>query len=250
MEFSVAEISFTGAVVAGLLSFLSPCVLPLVPAYLSFMSGVSLEEMRVGATEGGDKLKLRALFHSLAFVLGFSVVFILLGASATALGEMMRNYMPLLSKVGGVLIILFGFHYMGLFRIPMFNLEARYHLDDKPPGLWGAFAIGLSFALGWTPCVGPILAAILGMAGGQESVQQGIALLAFYSMGLGVPFLIAGLAINVFFGFFTRIRRHLRKIEMVSGVLLVLVGILFLTNDFFIISTYLIQWFPGLMSLG
>lgn len=241
------NITVAAAVLAGLLSFVSPCVLPLVPAYISFMTGVSVTGMR---TAEGGALRGQVFLHSLSFVLGFSTVFIALGASATFLGRLLLQYMQVLSQVGGVLIVLFGLHYMGLFRIALLNQEARFNLQQKPPGLLGAYLIGLAFAFGWTPCVGPILAGILAIAGAQESVQQGIILLTFYSAGLGVPFVLAGLAINRFFQFFTRIRSHLHRVEQVSGGLLVAVGLLILFGNFNQISIWLLQWFPWLATVG
>lgn len=241
------EVTYTAAFFAGLLSFLSPCVLPLAPAYVSFMSGISVEQMRAVENSG---LGWRAGWHSLFFVLGFSLVFISLGASATYLGHFLLSYMSLLSKIGGGVIILFGLHYMGLFRVSFLNLEARFHLEKKPAGPLGAFLIGLAFAFGWTPCVGPILAGILAVAGGQERVAEGIGLLAIYSAGLGVPFIVTGLAINLFFGFFERVKRHLHKIEIVSGALLVAVGLMIFLGDFNRLSILFLQWFPGLAKLG
>ncbi|MBF0296036.1 MAG: cytochrome c biogenesis protein CcdA [Magnetococcales bacterium] len=241
------EVTYATAFFAGLLSFLSPCVLPLAPAYVSFMSGISVEQLReAGETGVGWKAGL----HSLFFVLGFSLVFISLGASATYLGQALLGHMQLLSKVGGGLIVLFGLHYMGAFRFGFLNLEARFHLERKPAGPLGAFLIGLAFAFGWTPCVGPILAGILALAGGQEQISQGVALLAVYSAGLGVPFLVTGLAINFFFGVFNRVRRHLRKIEMVAGGLLVVVGVMIFMGDFNRLASMILQWFPGLARLG
>ncbi|MEO5347080.1 MAG: cytochrome c biogenesis protein CcdA [Magnetococcus sp. YQC-9] len=241
------EVTYAAAFLAGLLSFLSPCVLPLAPAYISFMSGISVEQLR----QGNDAQSAwRAGWHSLWFVLGFSLVFIGLGASATYLGQLLLNHMQLLNKVGGALIVLFGLHYMGVFRISFLNLEARFNLENKPAGPLGAFLIGLAFAFGWTPCVGPILAGILAVAGGQENIGQGVLLLAVYSAGLGVPFLITGIAINIFFGVFERVRVYLHTIEMVSGGLLVLVGLMIFFGDFNRISSLILQWFPGLARLG
>lgn len=241
------EVSFAAALLAGLLSFVSPCVLPLVPAYISFMTGVSVDRLR---KEEGSGLGVEASLHSLFFVLGFSTVFIALGASASLIGQLLLSNMALLSKVGGALIIIFGLHYMGLFKIGFLNMEARFNLQDKPPGLWGAYLIGLAFAFGWTPCVGPILATILALAGGQDSIWQGVALLSVYSLGLGIPFILAGLAINSFLGFFTKIRAHLHKIEMFSGALLVAVGVLIFMGDFNRLAIILIEWFPQLATLG
>lgn len=241
------EVTYMAAFFAGLLSFLSPCVLPLAPAYVSYMSGISVERLREGERSG---LGLRAGWYSLFFVLGFSLVFIALGASATYLGQLLLSHMSLLSKVGGGLIVLFGLHYMGAFRIGWLNLEARFNLERKPAGPLGAFLIGLAFAFGWTPCVGPILAGILAVAGGQERIGQGVALLAVYSAGLGVPFIVTGVAINLFFGVFERIRVHLHKIEVVSGALLVAVGVMIFLGDFNRLSILFLQWFPGLATLG
>ncbi len=241
------EVTYIAALAAGLLSFVSPCVLPLVPAYISFMTGVSVDNMRADVTTTG---RWRAVLHSVFFVLGFSTVFVSLGASATFLGKLLLSNMNILAKVGGAFIVIFGLHYMGLFRISFLNMEARFNIEKKPPGLLGAYLIGLAFAFGWTPCVGPILAAILAVAGGQESILKGIVLLSIYSAGLGIPFILAGVAINHFFGFFTRIRAHLHKIEMVSGALLVVVGTMIFMGDFNRIATLLIQWFPGLATLG
>lgn len=241
------NVTVATALLAGVLSFVSPCVLPLVPAYISFMTGVSVTSMRSakGATQ-----RWQAGLHSLFFVLGFSTVFVALGASATFMSRILLQHMQILAQVGGGLIILFGLHYMGVFRIGFLNMEARFNLQQKPPGLLGAYLIGLAFAFGWTPCVGPILAGILAIAGVQESVGQGVALLAIYSAGLGIPFILAGLAINVFFQFFTRIRNYLRLLEIFSGALLVAVGLLIFLGDFNRLAILLLQWFPGLANLG
>ncbi len=241
------EVSYAAALLAGLLSFVSPCVLPLVPAYISFMTGVSVDRLR---TDTESDVGTQATMHSLFFVLGFSTVFVALGASATLIGQTLLANMEVLSKVGGVLIVIFGLHYMGLFKIGFLNMEARFNLQDKPPGLWGAYLIGLAFAFGWTPCVGPILAAILALAGGQESVMQGVILLTVYSMGLGIPFILAGWAINSFLGFFTKVRTHLHKIEVVSGGLLVIVGVMIFMGDFNKLAILLIEWFPALAEFG
>ncbi|MBF0371731.1 MAG: cytochrome c biogenesis protein CcdA [Magnetococcales bacterium] len=248
------DVSLLAAFVAGLLSFVSPCVLPLVPAYISFMTGISVDKMR-GEGEGAEpgnrwEASIQGGIHSLFFVMGFSLVFIALGASATALGQTMLNHMAELAKVGGALIVIFGLHFMGVFKIGFLNLEARFNPQNKPRGVWGAFMIGLAFAFGWTPCVGPILAAILALAGGQESVSEGVMMLGVYSLGLGIPFLIAGIAINTFFAFFTRIRKHMHKIEIVSGSLLVVVGLMIFFGDFNVISIWLLEMFPSLAEFG
>lgn len=240
------------ALLAGLLSFLAPCVLPLVPAYLSYMTGVSVDQLR-GEGEGekaGPSAATRATLHSIAFVLGFSLVFILLGASATALGKLFQQYAGIMGKVGGVIIIIMGLHYVGLFRIGFLNMSAQMELGDKPKGLAGSFVMGFAFGFGWTPCVGPILGTILGLASQQETVMQGVFLLAVYSAGLGLPFILAGLAINRFFDFFTHFRRHLHKVEVTAGVLLILIGVLIFMGDLTLISVYLMEWFPWMAELG
>ncbi|MBF0134425.1 MAG: cytochrome c biogenesis protein CcdA [Magnetococcales bacterium] len=241
------EISYATALAAGLLSFISPCVLPLVPAYISYMSGVSVDSLR---SEGVSKLGLRAGITSLVFVLGFSTVFILMGASATVLGSLLQSHARIFSKVGGVLIVLFGLHTMGLFRIGLLNFEARFNEIKKPAGFLGAYVIGLAFAFGWTPCVGPILAAILALAGGRESVGEGIALLAVYSAGLGLPFILAGLLTHLFLGFFQKMRRYMRWIEWISGIFLIVVGVMIFFGDFNRFAILLMQWFPFLASVG
>lgn len=241
------NVTVTTALLAGVLSFVSPCVLPLVPAYLSFMTGISVTGMR---SESASAVRWQVGWHGMVFVLGFSTVFIALGASATFLSRLLLQHIHLLAQVGGALIVLFGLHYMGVFRIGFLNMEARFNPQKRPPGPLGTYLIGLAFAFGWTPCVGPILAGILAVAGAQESVAQGTALLAVYSAGLGIPFILSGLAINVFFRFFSRIRRHLRTLEVISGGLLVLVGSMIFLGSFNQLSILLLQWFPGLVELG
>lgn len=184
--------------------------------------------------------------NSIAFILGFSVVFILLGASATFIGQFLLSKLTLLSKIAGVIIVLFGLHMVGLFRIKFLQYEKRFHTAGKPVGLFGSFAIGLAFAFGWTPCIGPILAAILIVAGSQDTVWQGISLLAFYSLGLGLPFFITGISLNTFLSMFNRIKRHFRTVEIISGAFLIVIGILIFTNYMSILSSWLMQWFPWL----
>ena len=241
-------VSLIAAFVAGLLSFVSPCVLPLIPGYLSFVSGISLEEMR--GTAGGAvtapsaRVRRKALIASIAFVLGFSVVFISLGASATAIGGFLMQRLRLLGQIAGVIIILFGLHMMGVLRIGWLYSEKRMQTSGKPAGFFGAMVVGVAFAFGWTPCIGPILAAILAVAAAQDSVGQGVRLLAVYSAGLGVPFIATSLAINKFFTASARLRRHYHTIEVVSGVLLVVVGVLIFTNRFTIIAGFLTPFLP------
>ncbi|MBF0285041.1 MAG: cytochrome c biogenesis protein CcdA [Magnetococcales bacterium] len=244
------SVSLLTALLAGLLSFLSPCVLPLVPAYLSFMSGVSVDGLKGVETATDRQAAWRAVPHALAFVLGFSTVFVLLGASATLAGRWLLAHVAQLGQLGGAVIILLGLHYIGLFRLRFLDVDARFHNTGQPAGWVGSYVIGLSFAFGWTPCVGPILAGILGLAGGLETVGQGIVLLAVYSAGLGIPFIIAGLAVNLFFAFFTRMRRHLHTVEVISGILLTLVGVMILLGDLNRLSVLILEWFPSLATLG
>ncbi len=233
---------------AGLASFISPCVLPIVPGYLSFISGVTFEEMSVSSAR--SEIRRRIFLNSIFFVVGFSLVFIALGASATFIGQVLRDQLHLISKIAGAVIIVFGLHMTGLVKIPFLNYEKRFHSKGRPLGAAGALVVGLAFAFGWTPCIGPILASILAVASQQDSVVEGIILLSSYSAGLGIPFILAGVSITVFYGPFTRLKRHLPKIEMVSGILLVIVGILIMTNYLTIIAAYLSQWFPFLTEIG
>jgi cytochrome c-type biogenesis protein len=242
----MGSVTLFAAFLAGVLSFVSPCVLPLIPGYLSFVSGVTLEEMRGGAalTAPTPGARRKAVISSIAFVLGFSLVFISLGASASAVGTYLMARLTVLAKVAGVVIILFGLHMMGALRIGWLYAEKRVQTARKPAGFFGAMVVGIAFAFGWTPCIGPILAAILAVAAAQESVGQGVKLLAVYSLGLGLPFIATALAINQFFAASARIRRHYHAIEVVSGVLLVVVGVLIFTNRFTIIAQYLSPFLP------
>lgn len=237
-------VSLVAAFVAGLLSFISPCVLPLIPGYISFVSGVTLEDMRTGGPGAAAVPRGRILATSVSFVLGFSLVFVSLGASAGALGQLLLPRLSLLGRIAGIVIILFGLHTMGVLRIPWLYNEKRVQARARPAGTLGAGLVGIAFAFGWTPCIGPILAAILAVAAAQETVARGIRLLAVYSLGLGIPFLITALAINQFFAAFARIRRYYRAIEAASGALLVVIGVLILTNRLTIIAQYLSPYLP------
>ena len=254
----MADVSFLAAFIAGIFSFISPCVLPLVPGYISFISGLSFEELKgTGATEGTEATekaasarRRRLLFTSLAFVLGLSLVFISFGASATALAGLLGRYHSVLEKIAGVVVIIFGLHLTSIFRIKWLDMDTRRQTSTRPAGLFGAFLVGVAFALGWTPCIGPILAGILVIAGSKETVSEGVALLAVYSAGLGVPFILTALAMDRFFLASARIRKHYLMIERVSGGLLILLGVLILTNQFSIIVRYLDRWFPWLTKLS
>jgi cytochrome c-type biogenesis protein len=241
------------AFAAGVLSFISPCVLPLIPGYLSYISGVSLEEMRGPVAAGGGAaavaapvqiINTRVMLTSLAFVVGFSLVFVSLGASATYFGQFLMERLTLLGKIAGVILVIFGLHMMGVFRIGWLYREARFQTRAKPVGFFGPLLVGIAFAFGWTPCIGPILAGILAVAAVQDTVGEGIRLLAIYSAGLGIPFLLAAMAIEHFFTAFHKIRKHYRKIEIVSGLLLIVIGVLIFTNRFTIIAQWLTPYLP------
>jgi cytochrome c-type biogenesis protein len=229
-----AALGFLVAFAAGLLSFLSPCVLPLVPSYVGFLTGMTLPEV--------TRRRRVALTHALLFVGGFSLVFILLGASATALGRALNYYQVWLQRIGGILIIGFGLMCLGLFDLGLLNRERRVHLERKPIGYLGSLLVGMAFAAGWTPCIGPVLGAILGLAATSGDVSRGMLLLAVYSAGLALPFLIAAVAVDSFLDWFQRFRRFLPWVMRISGVMLVLVGVLLLTGEF----TRLAGWLQGL----
>jgi cytochrome c-type biogenesis protein len=237
------NVTLIAAFAAGFLSFVSPCVLPLIPGYISFVSGVSVEEMRGDAPPATSRLQV--FLTSLAFVLGFSLVFIALGASATAIGKFMFAKLPLLSKIAGVILIIFGLHTMGVFRLAFLETEKRVHSQRKPAGPLGAMLVGVAFAFGWTPCIGPILGGILAIAGSKNTVGEGILLLAVYSLGLGIPFLLTSLAINQFFGAAKKIRRYYHGIEIASGALLIAIGVLIITGQLTIIVRYLQPYLPS-----
>jgi cytochrome c-type biogenesis protein len=240
------EVTISAAVLAGLLSFLSPCVLPLVPPYLTFIAGSGIEEL----AEGGETRARRdMLIAAVLFVLGFSTVFVVLGATASVVGQTVRSHLPLLATLAGVAIIAMGLHFLGIFRLNILYWEKRLNVE-KPVGLWGAYVMGVAFAFGWTPCIGPILAAILAVASSEQTVGRGALLLAFYSFGLGVPFLLAALAMEPFVHFLKRFRSHFGKVEKTVGALLVLTGVLFLTGGMQSVSFWLLQTFPGLARLG
>ena len=238
--------SLLTAFIGGLLSFLSPCVLPLVPPYLCFITGASLDDL----TDEAMISRRRTLLAALAFVLGFATVFVLLGATASAAGQFVRDYLPILAKIAGVFIILMGVHFLGLFRFALLNREKRYHQETRPAGLIGAYAVGLAFAFGWTPCIGPVLATILAVAASEDSVGRGAFLLAVYSLGLGVPFLLAALAVGRFLAFLKRFAKHLDVVEKAMGVLLILAGLAFLTGLHQNFAYWLLETFPIFSRIG
>ena len=229
------------AFVAGLISFLSPCVLPLIPGYISFISGVSLQEMKVGSPGNGllTRQKLFVVLNSVSFIVGFSLIFILLGASATWLGTLLSTKISFLTKIAGLVIIFFGVFKMGLIRPLFFFKEARFNVENKKLGFIWALIIGASFAFGWTPCIGPLLAGILAYAGTLEHVNQGILLLSVYSLGLGIPFLLTAFGVNQFFRFFNRIKRHLGLLEKITGGIMVILGLLIFFDKLILIPGYL-----------
>ncbi|NRG18740.1 cytochrome c biogenesis protein CcdA [Rhizobiales bacterium] len=244
----LSEVTVLGAFVAGIISFVSPCVLPLVPPYLGFLAGVSLDEL---TGEGEEKADARRVFlTALLFVLGFSTVFVSLGASASLIGQFVTQHVQTLAYVAGAIIIVMGLHFLGIFKIGLFYREARFQVEKKPAGLIGAYVIGLAFAFGWTPCVGPILAAILFIAGSEDTVLRGATLLGAYSLGLGVPFLAAALFAGPFMKFMGRFKRHMMTVERAMGVLLIITGVAFMTGQMAALSYWLLEAFPQFAAVG
>lgn len=245
---------------AGVLSFLSPCVLPLVPPYLTYMSGASFEQFREEG-QAGTPLWRRSVITSLFFILGFTVVFVAMGATATAFGQAFRSLfayqitigpisLSLLPTLAGLLIIFMGLHFLGAFRIGLLDRQARHNGPSIASGPLGGFLLGLAFAIGWTPCIGPVLATILAVAANQDSATQGAVLLGVYSLGLGVPFFIAGLAVGPFLKFFDTFKKHLGLVERLMGLMLVLTGLLFISGQFTRVGYWMLATFPALNALG
>ncbi|MGY6567418.1 MAG: cytochrome c biogenesis CcdA family protein [Salinarimonas sp.] len=240
------EISILAALAGGLISFLSPCVLPLVPPYMTYLAGASLDQIE---SADDPKLRKRAITTAVVFVLGFTTVFTLLGATASALGQLVRQYMDVFGIIAGVVIIIMGLHFLGLFRITMLYREARFQAGSNV-NLWGAYVMGLAFAFGWTPCIGPILAAILAVAGTEASVARGAFLLMVYSAGLGIPFILAAFAMKPFVNFLKRMKSRFGLVEKAMGGLLVLTGIAFLTGGIEMMAFWMLETFPVLGRLG
>lgn len=230
-SFGIA-ISFT----AGLLSFLSPCVLPLIPSYVTFITGLSLEDVQ--------KARRAALVHSFLFVLGFTLIFLALGATATVLGRVLFAHRVWLSRIGGALVILFGLYMLGAFNIGALARERRVHLADKPVGYLGTVLVGIAFGAGWTPCIGPILGSILTLASSSADLERGLLLLLAYSVGLALPFIAAAIALQHFLAFFSRIRRQMAWITRAAGALLVVVGVMMITDYFTVLASYLQGFTP------
>lgn len=242
------DVGFGAALLAGLLSFVSPCVLPIVPPYLAYLAGLSFDQVASGAEGAGNSRRI--VLSSVAFVAGFTTVFVALGATASLVGQVIAQWFDVLSVVAGIIIILMGLHFLGVFRIALLYRDTRIEVSRKPAGLLGAYVLGLAFAFGWTPCVGPVLAAILFVAGSQGEAVRGAGLLAVYSLGIGLPFILAAAFATRFLEFATRFRRHMHKVEMVMGGFLVLTGILFITGQMAAISYWLLETFPGFANIG
>jgi cytochrome c-type biogenesis protein len=244
------DIGYAGAFLAGLVSFVSPCVLPLVPPYLAYLAGVSTSAVSASGPVVDAGVRRRIVIQALAFVLGFSTVFVLLGASATLIGQVLLRHIGWLSIAAGVVIIVMGLHFLGVFRIGLLYREARIEVERKPAGPLGAYAMGLAFAFGWTPCVGPVLAAILMVAGSEESAMRGASLLLAYSLGIGLPFLVAAALAGPFIGLMNRLKAHLGLVEKGMGVMLVATGLLFVTGSMPAIANWLLETFPLLGRIG
>tara|TARA_B100000579_G_scaffold437471_1_gene466952 strand:+ start:841 stop:1569 length:729 start_codon:yes stop_codon:yes gene_type:complete len=240
------EVSYFYVLLAGLLSFLSPCVLPIVPGYLCFIAGTSLDK----ALEDQEKIKLNILQYSISFVLGFSTIFVLMGASATYLSGLLYDYFDYLRIIGGIIIIIFGIHFTQLIQLPFLNTDTRLQINNYKPGLVGSFIVGLSFAFGWTPCIGPILGSVLSVAATSENISEGIVLLVLYSAGLGIPFILAAYGIGTFMKFLSKIRKYIRPIEIFTGLLLILFGVLILTNRIQELAFFFIKYLPFLTQFG
>ncbi len=241
------DITYLVAFTAGILSFFSPCVLPLIPSYITYITGLSFGQLN--EAHPGYRVRWTVLFHTLVFVLGFSTVFISLGALAAVASstfqEHLQQGMVWLQRVGGVLIFLFGLHMSGIFHFGILLGEKRVQIHQKPAGFFGTFLVGLAFAAGWTPCIGPILGGILMMvAGTSQNYTQGVLLLTVYSAGLGIPFIIAGLLFHGFLSFFNRFRKYIRITEIVTGLLLMAVGVMLFFGYFAVLSGYLYRWIP------
>ncbi|MCW7545193.1 MAG: cytochrome c biogenesis protein CcdA [Aurantimonas coralicida] len=242
------DVGYGAALLAGLLSFVSPCVLPIVPPYLAYLAGLSFDQVRERGTE--PAVARQIMLASLAFVAGFTTVFVALGATASLVGQVIAQWFDVLSVVAGIIIIIMGLHFLGVFRLSLLYREARVNVVQKPAGPLGAYVIGLAFAFGWTPCVGPVLAAILFVAGSQDTALRGAGLLATYSIGIGVPFLLAAAFATRFLAFAARMRRHMATVEKIMGGALVFTGILFVTGQMATISYWLLETFPVFATIG
>lgn len=242
------DVSLSGALIAGILSFVSPCILPIVPPYLAWLAGISFDELSDAAPTSAQKWRI--IRTAVFFVLGFSTVFVALGATSSVIGSAITQYYDIISVIAGIIIIVMGLHFIGVFKIGFLYRQARVNVQRKPAGLLGAYVVGLAFAFGWTPCVGPVLAAILFVASSQDTAVRGAMLLAAYSVGIGVPFILAAAFASQFLGWAAKFRRHMRAVEIALGVLLVITGILFATRQMSTISYWLLETFPVFTSIG
>jgi cytochrome c-type biogenesis protein len=233
------NVSLGIAFLAGVLSFLSPCVLPLVPGYISFLTGMSLEELREDTQR--RRIAVRAGLTAVFFVIGFSIVFVSLGASASFIGRLLSEHIVILTKIAGILIVILGLHLLGVLKVGWLNYEKRLKMKQFHPGFLGALLVGFAFAFGWTPCIGPILAGILALAATQETLTRGMFLLAVYSLGLGIPFIITGFAVGLFMRFFQRYRRFIRWGEVIAGLILICIGFLMFFNNL----EFLLKYIPS-----
>lgn len=239
----MVTVSLGLAFLAGLVSFLSPCVFPIVPSYVSFVTGLTLEELEVGDDSRARRL---AAAHAALFVLGFSLVFLALGASATALGGVLRRSLPLLQQVGGVVIAAFGLYLLGILNVPVLTRERRVRLASKPVGKLGSILVGVAFGAGWTPCIGPVLASVLLYASMEETMVRGMVLLGAYALGLGIPFFLSAVALNWFFAGSARVKRWILPLQRSAGAVLLLVGLLLFSGRFAMITSFLAQFSPAL----
>ena len=237
------EVTYIGAFIAGLLSFLSPCVFPLIPSYIMYITGISYADLQ--AEHPTHIIRQKSILHSLCFICGFTVVFVLLGASATYIGSFLHENSTIIRKVGGILLVLLGVHVTGIVPLRFLLGEKRVSIKHKPAGYAGSFLVGIAFAAGWTPCIVPILAAILAVAATEEHVSQGIILLLLYSLGLGVPFFLSALAMHRFLVLFNRFKRFIHMFEIITGFLLILVGVLIYTNWLSRLSSYVTLFYKG-----
>lgn len=237
------EVTYIGAFIAGLLSFLSPCVLPLIPSYITYITGISFADLQ--AEHPSHIIRQKSILHSLCFISGFTAVFVLLGASATFIGSFLSENAVIIRKVGGVLLVLLGLHVTGIFHVKFLLGEKRVSIKHKPAGYAGSFLVGIAFAAGWTPCIGPILAAILAVAATEERVYQGVLLLLLYSLGLGVPFFLSALAMHRFMEVFNRFKKYIHIFEIITGVFLIVIGVLIYSNWLSRLSGYVTIFYKG-----
>lgn len=242
------DVTYGGAFLAGLLSFVSPCVLPIVPPYMAYLAGLTFDELQ-DENRGAESTR-QLILAAVGFVLGFTTVFVGLGTTASIVGQSIARYFDILSIIAGALIIVMGLHFLGVFRIALFYREARVQVNRRPAGIAGAYVMGLAFAFGWTPCVGPVLAAILFVAGAESTAARGALLLAVYSLGIGLPFLLAAVFATRFLGWASRFKRHMHKVEMAMGGILVLTGMLFMTGQMSAIANWLLETFPAFQTIG